>query len=151
MALLNVKTDVLQGKISNVSSGFETFGRADRGTGVSHTNTWTFRIDNKPVSFKTKQNLSFTDGDLITAVGGENNGTFNVTALRNDTTGQIFEPTVGIAKFVGWGMIALGVLTVFIFVGFILIGFGVFFLWAARGGAKAVEVLKATPPAKNIA
>lgn len=148
--MASIKTDVLQGKISNISSGVELYGRADTGNGINQTNTWTFRIDKKPVSFKTKQNLNFSESDLITAVGGENNGTFNVTALRNDTTGQIFEPTVGVAKFLGWGLIVLGVLTIFLFVGFVLIPLGIFFLWASRGGAKAVEVLRETSPAKDI-
>lgn len=147
--MASIKTDVLQGKISNISSGIELFGRADRGNGISQTNTWTFRIDKKPVSFKTKQNLNFSEGDFITAVGGENNGTFNVTALRNDTTGQIFEPTVGVAKFLGWGLVILGIITIFIFVGFVLIPLGVFFIWASRGGAKAVEILKHTPSAQT--
>lgn len=149
MALFDMKMDILQGQISHVSSGFETFGRADRGTGVSHTNTWTFRVDNKPVSFKTKQNLSFSDGDLVTAVGGERNGTFHVTCLRNDTTGAVFEPTATVAYIIGGLMILLGIITLVIIIGFIFIALGAFFLWAGYKGSQAVTILRNTPPAKN--
>lgn len=71
---------VLKGKINTLRSGTETYRHFNsRGGQVRTDNTWTFRIDNKPVSFQTKQNLSFTDGDEITAVGGEKNGTFHIT------------------------------------------------------------------------
>jgi hypothetical protein len=93
---------VLKGKIHTLSSGTETYGHFNnRGGQVRTDNTWTFRIDNKPVSFKTRQNLSFSEGDQITVVGGEKNGTFHVTCLRNETTGAFFEPTIRLAYIAG--------------------------------------------------
>lgn len=149
MALLEMTMNVLHGQISHVSSGFETFGRSDKGTGANFTNTWTFRIDNKPVSFKTKQNLSFSDGDYVTVVGADKNGTFHVTCLRNDTTGTVFEPTITLAYIIGGGMILLGLLTLAVFIGFIFIGLGAFFIWAGYKGSQAVTILRNTPVVKK--
>lgn len=150
MGLFEMKMDVIQGQITNVASSFETFGRSDRGTGASFTNTWTFRINNKPVSFKTKQNMSFSDNDYVTAVGGERNGTFHVTCLRNDTTGAIFEPTTTLAYIVGGLMILLGFLTIIFIIGFVLIPIGGFFIWAGYKGTQAVAKLRNTPAAQRI-
>lgn len=145
MDLLKTKLELLQGRISNVSSGFETFGRSDRGSGAVHTNTWTFRIGHKPVSFKTKQNMNFSDGDIVTIVGGEKNGIFHVTCLRNETTGSVFEPTITLAYIIGGCFILLGLLLLVIFIGFILIPIGLFFIWSAYNGSRAVNLLRTTP------
>src|ERR1700759_3320972 len=53
----------------------------------------TLRIDNKPVSFRTRQGVpSISEGDKVGAAGAMKNGTLHADALRNYTTGASYHP-----------------------------------------------------------
>ena len=151
MGLFFVKgTNILQGKIANVAGGSETYGSFREGTGtIHHNNLWTFRINNKPVSFKTKENLSFSDGDNLTAVGGEKNGTLHIICLRNDTTGQTYDPPVKLLKIGGWAIILISIPMIFVLIGIFLIIPGILFVREAGWATKAMNVLRATPPVRT--
>jgi hypothetical protein len=83
----------------------------------------TFRIGNRPVSMDGF--VSLVDGDLVTAAGVDGNS-FQVIALRNDTTRTVH--TIPQPKAVlAFVFIALGVMTLWLMligVLFILVGVG---------------------------
>ncbi len=136
--------EVLQGKISNLSSGSELVSTNNT---LGTKNTWAFRINNTPVSFKTPVNLSFSEGDIITSVGVNRNGTFHIACLRNETTGSVYEPpTVKLAYFVGILLILIGLPFLFLFLfGVIPIALGIYYIRVAQKTKEAIVILQRTP------
>lgn len=138
--------NVLQGQVSGISRGSVTYGNFNQQQGMIRTdNTYSFRVGNIPVSFQTRQNFNMNDGDNITAVGDYKNGTFHITALRNETTGAIFKPTTGLLFVAGALSFFLGLIGMFIIIGFIILPFSFYFFYAGFKCSKAVSLLHSIP------
>ncbi len=130
----------LQGTISNIFYGNEIRGSA------TTDNTWTFRVNNKPVFYRTKNNLNFSNNDKITAVGTDKKGTFNILCLRNETTGAVSETPAGNFFIYGGFLIIVGLPLSLVMIGLIPLGMGCYCIYMGRQSVKAAKILHSTPP-----
>src|SRR5882762_9155743 len=77
----------MSGKVSHLNQTSSTQGliqHGGRGT-ISTSHTTTFRVSGRPVEMRGAHN--FGEGDLVSLVGVEKDGTMHPIAFRNDTTG----------------------------------------------------------------
>lgn len=144
--MAKVSYEVLQGKISNVTSGNSLVNTANV---VGVKNAWTFRVNNRAASFKTPHSISFSEDDVITAVGVNRMDAFHVAAIRNETTGASYEPPIStMAYVVGGVLIVIGLpflfSMLFIF-GLLFIVGGWYYIQVARKTKEAIEILHQTP------
>lgn len=131
---------LLTGKISHIDHATETHGQiSTRGSRVrgqiSAAHAWSFRVDNRPAIYKQKQTASFTEGDDLTAAGEDKNGTFVISACRNETTGAFYEGPVMLILVCG----ILLVVTVCLF------PIGLWALWMWSKMSKASKMVQSTP------
>lgn len=76
------------GNISDVNQRVKR--TVDNDNRVSIEYTWLFRIDGRQAILKTHQEeLDFSDGDEVIAVGKFRNGSLHIRAFRNKTSGAV--------------------------------------------------------------
>lgn len=106
---------------------------------------FSFRIDNKPILFRTRTFPSITEGDRLAVIGHDKNGTFQASALKNLTTGAgHYMPTTG-PLALGSVAIIMGLLisTGMFLLGLPLLALGGWVIYKAWGLKKDNETLKA--------
>jgi hypothetical protein len=137
---------VIQGKLTHVQQTTETHGQISRGSGqITSANAWSFRVDSRAATFKSRGGASLSDGDLVTVAGHDSKGTFQVLALRNDTTGSVHEGPATML-LIGGGVVAvLGVPMMAILIGFLFVPLGLYLLWLGAKLRSANLALAATP------
>ena len=137
---------VLTGKLSH--SDHSTEMTPDRGAAspARTAHSWAFRLNNRPAIFKQRQTASFADGDEVTAIGEEKNGTFMIYCCRNESTGATYESSGTIMLVLSIMVIALSIPLCFILIGIPLLAFGIWFLLMALKGTAANKLLRSTPP-----
>lgn len=79
--------ETLQGTVSNCQHTLKVSGGANN-TGTSTTYIALFRVNGRPVEFRTGHPSSISDGDQVKVAGTPWNGTLSVLACRNLTTGE---------------------------------------------------------------
>jgi hypothetical protein len=105
----------LQGPVSHYKQSTQTVGYSNEGTGQTRTaQVLTFRVNNRPVTFKFEDGGSVSDGDGVTVLGFDKAGTIKALCMRNDTTGAIFKASYipfyiigGLAALMGLGFFQL--------------------------------------------
>jgi hypothetical protein len=93
----------LQGPVSHYQQSTET---TDLGT----AQLLTFRVNNRPVTYKSRSGCSISNGDGVTVMGQNKAGTLQAWCLRNDTTGAIFKASYLPAFAVGGLFLPSGIL-----------------------------------------
>ncbi|GGY37097.1 hypothetical protein [Parvularcula lutaonensis] len=120
-------SEILKGQISDIEKGAVTEGRVfERGGTIDTSETVTFRVGKRAVSFKLgkafkNRQLSLKEGDHVTIVGKPSAGEFTARAMRNDDTGVVYAPSP--SHFWGWfiGLFVVGLLLSVVFIGLALI------------------------------
>ena len=80
--------ETLQGTVSNCQHTLKVSGGANN-TGTSTTYIALFRVNGRPVEFRTNRPSSISDGDQVKVAGSMWNGALGAYACRNVTTGEI--------------------------------------------------------------
>lgn len=88
---------VVTGTVSNLREATHTEGRIGQhavgGTVTgkfSSKQMYSFRVDNRPVTFESKDMLSLSDGDHVACAGPLAGGVIKAMKVRNDSTGIIY-------------------------------------------------------------
>lgn len=104
-----------------------------------------FRIDGKPMFYRTRTLASFTEGDAASAVGTMKNGTLEALALRNHTTGATYHAPYVMPAILAAVLIVIGIpLIAVLGIGLLFVGFGGFVLWKVWNLRQAVQLLPAS-------
>ena len=138
---------VLTGVVSHTNQG-SSFGHTVSPIGdqvLTHKlQLFSFRIDGKPVIYRTAAFLSISDGDRVAVAGTMKNGMLEVAAFRNLSTGASYAPPTGGLTYVGWFMIVIGIPAIILMgLGFALIGFGIWMLSRVGNVKKAYKLVNA--------
>lgn len=135
---------VLRGTASDLGRGTDNTVVA-QGNGVAHivNQIASFRVDGKPVNFKSRTVVSIKDGDVVVAAGGMKNGTLDALAVRNLTTGAVYAhglvgPVILTVLLVLVGLASLGV-----YVGYIGLAIAAFVGWRIWNVYQATAAVKA--------
>ena len=143
---------LLQGAVTHYQQSTETTD--SRQTYVQTMQLLTFRVNNRPVSWRSQGGFSIGNGDQVSIMGREKAGTFEVYCIRNGTTGAIFKvPTVtGFALgmfplLIGLPLISAG--EPFVYFGIPVAALGAFFMYWWWRGVNANRVLTATRAMKS--
>ncbi len=137
---------VLRGTLNQHHHSSETSGAIGKNGGNVHTKAvLTMRVDTKPAQIKLPNAPSLNDGEKVTLVGKDKQGTFIARAMRNDTTGAIYQvPTI--PYFIMGGLfILLGLMTLIFVVGIVFLPVGAYNLYLGYLNVEAVNQIKATP------
>lgn len=144
---------VVTGTVSNVREATHTEGRIGQHavggtvTGkVSSKQVYSFRVDNRPVTFESKEMISISDGDHVSCAGPFGGGVIKAMKVRNDSTGVIYGHSP---------VFVLGCMIAVLFASMMLIGtgigailgvpvfcvglYGLYKTWQLFQSAKAVE------------
>jgi hypothetical protein len=120
---------IIQGQLTHVQHASETHGQINKGSGhIASNHVWSFRVNGRAAAFKSSDSASLSDGDLVTVAGEDNNGTFSVYALRNDTTGALHNAPATVYLVLGAFMIVIGVPLIIILAGLLLAPYGIYLL-----------------------
>lgn len=143
----------LQGPVSHYKQSTQTVGYSNQGTGQTRTaQVLTFRVSNKPVTFKFESGGSISDGDGVTVLGFDKAGTLQGLCVRNDTTGAIFKASY-IPFYVIGGLallMALGFFSVSFYAAlpFLCIGGALgYYGWRNANANKVLAAIRLLPPA----
>ncbi len=103
-----------------------------------------FRIGNRPSYMKSSPHLM--DGDVVT-VAGKGSAEFEIIALRNESTGVIYQVmnpllTIGAGILVILCSLPMAIL---VFPPFIIIPMGIYMIWKGIQAQRAAKLLQATP------
>ena len=120
--------ETLQGSVTNCQHTLKVSGGANN-TSTTTTYIALFRVNGRPVQFRSSQPSSLSDGDQVKVAGSPWNGALDALACRNVTTGETMS--------VGSGGYLVGALAVPI------IGLGVCVLSADKLGTLIVLAILA--------
>ena len=120
------------GEVSNFREHTEVSSAKTYNTGHTQVNTRThvnFRVGVRPVSMKDMGGMELNDGDQATVVGINKPGGIKGLVIQNDTTGIVYDP--GMTKVLIWAiiLIAVGIVTIAMFIGLILLPLGLYLLY----------------------
>ena len=134
---------LLDGQVSSLVRGSETFGAIRAGRGSINSNQMTsFRIGGKPAQLKSKQLVAITDGDRVIAAGKEKAGVLTVDALQNVTAGNHYYQSAPLLWMLAVCLFALGVPLSFILIGLPLVGLGIWVVIMAVRVRKSIKMVK---------
>lgn len=139
------------GKVSHLNQITETSGRLHNGRGnIKTSHKTTFRVDGRPVELDGTHNLG--DGDPVTVVAIEKNGTHYPLAFRNDATR--IEHTQSASYIGGILIMILGIFTIAVYIGVpIMIGAGylIYKTKEMRAAIADAAVMLRNTPAATVA
>lgn len=144
--------EILEGVVSHASRGASVYGDISTSgiTGktsgsISSANVYSFRVNGRPVEFKTQDALSMADGDTVSVAGVVKNGHLHCYALRNLNTQAEHNNYHSMTEFFGYAAIMFGILTLIIVVGFVMIFLGVLIVRGERRKKKCIEMVRGKP------
>lgn len=141
---------VISGVVTNVSRGTDHSYAAtsQHGPVAIQNQLINFRIDNKPILFRTRTLASMNDGDTVAAAGSVKNGTLEAIAIRNLSTGASYHPPTVVAMVLAAVLILIGIpLIAVLGLGLLFVGYGGFVLYKAIRVRKAAAMLCTITPA----
>ncbi|HNP62805.1 MAG TPA: hypothetical protein PKH39_02665 [Woeseiaceae bacterium] len=120
------------GPVSNYREETRVTSTQTSNTGYTQVRTEkeiSFRVGNRPVSMKLPKGIELTDGDDATVVGSDARGGVKAILVRNDTIGMIYGMSTWYVM--AWAIIltVVGIATLGIFIGIILVPLGLFLLY----------------------
>ena len=134
----------VSGQVSNfreeteVKSATSTTGAMGMGRTTFRTEkVINFRVGNRPVTFKLPKGIDLTDGDEATVIGTESSSGIKAVLVRNDGTGIVYGMSFGYVLFWAIALFLIGFVTAQIFIGYVLLGLGVYL------GYKALQLKQA--------
>ena len=138
---------LLTGKISHLDHATETSGNitANHGGQIQTAHAWAFRLNNRPVIYKSHSTASFAEGDELTAAGVEQNGTFKIISYRNETTGAVHQAPGLVVCIAAGLLIAMSLPMMMVIVGFLMLPIGIYILMWGLRIFKANKLLETAP------
>src|SRR5437016_1384377 len=96
--------EIVQGQVAALDKSSTVRGSTGSAGVVSTRHELSFRVGGKVCNYSRKNTpISLSEGDKVTAVGlTTEEGWFRCFALRNDSTGVTYGPTIGVARLIGW-------------------------------------------------
>ena len=133
----------LRGIASHLGRGSDNTVIA-RGNGAAHivNQIASFRIDGKPVQFKSRTLVSISDGDEVIAAGPMKNGTLEALAVRNISTGAVYGHDLVFPAILTVALALLGLMSLSMGIGYIILAIAAWVawrLWIVRTAAQAVK------------
>jgi hypothetical protein len=131
----------ISGPVAGVRERTDVSG--DRET-VQTSRSIHLRIGNRPAYMKSSPNLM--DGDVVT-VAGKDSAEFEIMALRNESTGviyQVMNPLFGMGAGVAVILCSLP-MAILVFPPLFLIPVGIYMIWQGWQAQSAANLLRATP------
>lgn len=101
-----------------------------------------FRVDNKPVVFRTRTFPSIKEGDEVVAAGSIKNGTLHAIALRNASTGANYSPPLTMAIVLASLLAVLGLMSLGIGLGYIILPIAAFVFFRIYTVSQAAAAVK---------
>ena len=100
-----------------------------------------FRVGKRPVTMKNISGIELTDGDEATVVGSDTRSGVKAILIRNDTIDMIYGYSTWYIMM--WAIIltAIGVATVGIVIGLILVPFGLFMFYKGYQHIQAYKMM----------
>lgn len=138
----------LTGTASHVTrgTGTDVIHNNRQAVGVN-TNLLTFRIDGRPVHFKSRDVVpSLEDGDRVAAAGGSKAGTLHAEAVRNLNTGATYAPPTVLPLVLGLVLAVMSVPLMIVLVGFLFLPIALYVLyrvWVVRSAISSVNAVNA--------
>lgn len=133
----------ITGTVSNLQFSSETSGSINKGSGSIHTKqVVSFRLDKKSVFIKLPDRPDIAEGETVTVAGTDKNGLFKGLAIRNDNTNVVFGYSVMQLYIIGGLFSLLGLMTLIILVGVIILPIGLYVLYEASVHGKAQSMLR---------
>lgn len=140
--------EIVEGIASHVSRGasvhgdISTSGITGKTSGsISSANVYTFRVNGRPVEFKTQDALSLADGDAVCVAGIVKKGHLHCHALKNLNTHAEHTNYHSMTELLGYAVILFGVLTLIILAGFVMLPLGVLIVQGERRKKKCIEMV----------
>ena len=110
---------------------------------VGTHNVFTFRVKEQSVQIRSQQVLDIHDGDQLTIVGTDRNGTFRGVAFRYEVTGVIWSMPAQAYLFLGGAIIVLSLPLILILIGIPGVALGLFIYKRGAEYSTAIKMLQA--------
>ncbi|MGB5211084.1 MAG: hypothetical protein WBN31_02720 [Gammaproteobacteria bacterium] len=137
-------------KISGLVGNFreETKVTSTQTYNTGHTQVRTekeisFRVGNRPVTMKNIKGIELTDGDNATVVGSDTRSGVKAILIRNDTTNMIYGYSTWYLMMWAAILTAIGVATVSILIGVVLLPIGLFLFYKGYQHMEAYKMMAA--------
>lgn len=137
-------------KISGLVGNFreETKVTSTQTYNTGHTQVRTekeisFRVGNRPVTMKNIKGIELTDGDNATVVGSDTRSGVKAILIRNDTTDMIYGYSTWYLMMWAAILTAIGVATVSILIGVVLLPMGLFLFYKGYQHMEAYKMMAA--------
>lgn len=135
---------VVRGRATDIEKGSDfSYAATTNGPMAIKDQIATFRIDNKPVVFRTRTFPSIKEGDEVVAAGSIKNGTLHAIALRNASTGASYSPPLTMAIVLGSLLALLGLMSLGIGLGYIILPIAAFVFFRIYTVSQAAAAVKA--------
>jgi hypothetical protein len=142
------KIEMLEGVVSHLSRGTAVGGSVQTSAisgktsgSISSANTYSFRVDGRPVEFIVEDSISIADDDVVRVAGVVKNGHLHIYALKNMNTQAEHNNSKFSFVVIGYFSILFGILTLFILLGFVLVGCGIYIVLMERKKKKCVAMV----------
>lgn len=136
----------ISGAVSGVREHTNVSGNRDQ---VQTSRSVHFRIGNRPAHMKSTPHLM--DGDVVT-VAGKDSAEFEIIALRNESTGVIYQ-VVNPIMMIGGGIVMILCsfpMAILVFPPLIIIPMGIYMIWKGFQAMRAAKLLQATPARTTV-
>lgn len=121
------------------SSSEQEFGEM-----VGTHNVFTFRVKDQSVQIRSQQVLDIHDGDQLTIVGSDRNGTFRGLAFRNEVTGVTWCMPAQAYLFLGVVIIVFSLPLILFLIGIPSAALGIFIYKRGAEYSTAMKMLQAS-------
>lgn len=142
------KIEMLEGVVSHLSRGTAVAGNIQTSavTGqtsgsVGSANTYSFRVNGRPVEFVVTDSMSISENDTVRVAGVLKKGHLHIYALKNLSTGAEHSNSSFALHASGYFFILFGILTLFILLGFVMVGCGIYMVLVERRKKKCIAMV----------
>lgn len=138
-------TTVVRGRATDIEKGSDfSYAATSDGPMPIKDQIAAFRIDNKPVVFRTRSFPSIKEGDEVVAAGAMKNGTLQAVALRNASTGATYGPPLAMPIILASLLALVGVMSISLplGLGYIILAIAAFVFFRIYGISQAVAAAK---------
>ena len=135
---------VVRGLATDIEKGSDfTYASTANGPMAIKDQIAAFRIDNKPVVFRTRTFPSIKEGDEVVAAGTMKNGTLHAVAMRNASTGAHYSPPLAMAIVLASTLALIGLMSLGIGLGYIVLPIAAFVFYRIYTVSQAAAAVKA--------
>lgn len=147
------KIEMLEGVVTHLSRGttvdgnIRTSGITGQTNGsISSANTYSFRVDGRPVQFEIKDSVSIADGDVVRVAGVVKKGHLDCYAFKNLATNAEHDRYSVLVTIAAFLFILFGIATLFILFGFVILPTGIYMLVVQGRVKKCIKMVAGVKP-----